>query len=149
MTAKEYLSEVQKLQNDIELEQRELQSVRDAATRITTSYSGVKVQSNSHYDKVADNATKIADLESEIVTDIEQLFALKHRIINQIQGLGNINYVNVLYLRYVELNDFFTIAEQMNYTYQYVVFLHGKALKAFEKQYQDILKDGESSAAET
>lgn len=71
MTAKEYLSEVQKLQNDIELEQRELQSVRDAATRITTSYSGVKVQSNSHYDKVADNATKIADLESEIVTDIE------------------------------------------------------------------------------
>ena len=149
MTAKEYLSEVQKLQNDIELEQRELQSVRDAATRITTSYSGVKVQSNSHYDKVADNETKIADLESEIVTDIEQLFALKHRIINQIQGLGNINYVNVLYLRYVELNDFFTIAEQMNYTYQYVVFLHGKALKAFEKQYQDILKDGESSAAET
>ena len=148
MTAKEYLSEVQRLQNDIELEQRELQSVRDAATRITTSYSGVKVQSNSHYDKVADNATKIADLESEIVTDIEQLFALKHRIINQIQGLGNINYVNVLYFRYVELNDFFTIAEQMNYTYQYVVFLHGKALKAFEKQYQDILKDGESSAAE-
>ena len=148
MTAKEYLSEVQKLQNDIELEQRELQSVRDAATRITTSYSGVKVQSNSHYDKVADNATKIADLESEIVTDIEQLFALKHRIINQIQGLGNINYVNVLYFRYVELNDFFTIAEQMNYTYQYVVFLHGKVLKAFEKQYQDILKDGESSAAE-
>lgn len=148
MTAKEYLSEVQKLQNDIELEQRELQSVRDAATRITTSYSGVKVHSNSHYDKVADNATKIADLESEIVTDIEQLFALKHRIINQIQGLGNINYVNVLYFRYVELNDFFTIAEQMNYTYQYVVFLHGKALKAFEKQYQDILKDGESSAAE-
>lgn len=149
MTAEEYLSEVQKLQNDIELEQRELQSVRDAATRITTSYSGVKVHSNSHYDKVADNATKIADLESEIVTDIEQLFALKHRIINQIQGLGNINYVNVLYFRYVELNDFFTIAEQMNYTYQYVVFLHGKALKAFEKQYQDILKDGESSAAET
>ena len=149
MTAKEYLSEVQKLQNDIELEQRELQSVRDAATRITTFYSGVKVHSNSHYDKVADNATKIADLESEIVTDIEQLFALKHRIINQIQGLGNINYVNVLYFRYVELNDFFTIAEQMNYTYQYVVFLHGKALKAFEKQYQDILKDGESSAAET
>lgn len=148
MTAKEYLSEVQRLQNDIELEQRELQSVRDAATRITASYSGVKVHSNSHYDKVADNATKIADLESEIVTDIEQLFALKHRIINQIQGLGNINYVNVLYFRYVELNDFFTIAEQMNYTYQYVVFLHGKALKAFEKQYQDILKGGESSAAE-
>lgn len=148
MTAKEYLSEVQRLQNNIELKQRELQSVRDAATRITTSYSGVKVHSNSHYDKVADNATKIADLESEIVTDIEQLFALKHRIINQIQGLGNINYVNVLYFRYVELNDFFTIAEQMNYTYQYVVFLHGKALKAFEKQYQDILKDGESSAAE-
>lgn len=148
MTAKEYLSEVQRLQNEIELEQRELQSVRDAATRITTSYSGVKVQSNSHYDKVADSATKIADLESEIVTDIEQLFILKHRIINQIQGLGNINYVNVLYFRYVELNDFFTIAEQMNYTYQYVVFLHGKALKAFEKQYQDILKDGESSAAE-
>lgn len=148
MTAKEYLSEVQRLQNNIELEQRELQSVRDAATRITTSYSGVKVQSNPNYDKVADSATKIADLESEIVTDIEQLFALKHRIINQIQGLGNINYVNVLYFRYVELNDFFTIAEQMNYTYQYVVFLHGKALKAFEKQYQDILKGGESSAAE-
>lgn len=148
MTAKEYLSEVQRLQNNIELKQRELQSVRDAATRITTSYSGVKVHSNSHYDKVADNANKIADLESEIVTDIEQLFALKHRIINQIQGLGNINYVNVLYFRYVELNDFFTIAEQMNYTYQYVVFLHGKALKAFEKQYQDILKGGESSAAE-
>lgn len=149
MTAKEYLSEVQRLQNDIELEQRELRSVRDAATRITTSYSGVKVQSNSNYDKVADSATKIADLESEIVTDIEQLFTLKHRIINQIQGLRNINYVNVLYFRYVELNDFFTIAEQMNYTYQYVVFLHGKALKAFEKQYREILKDGESSAAET
>lgn len=148
MTAKEYLSEVQRLQNNIELKQRELQSVRDAATRITTSYSGVKVHSNSHYDKVADNATKIADLNEEINREIDEFVDRKHKIINQIQGLGNINYVNVLYFRYVELNDFFTIAEQMNYTYQYVVFLHGKALKAFEKQYQDILKGGESSAAE-
>lgn len=80
MTAKEYLSEVQRLQNNIELEQRELQSVRDAATRITTSYSGVKVQSNPNYDKVADSATKIADLEAEIVTDIERISLLRHKI---------------------------------------------------------------------
>lgn len=149
MTAKEYLSKVQRFQNDIELEQRELQSVRDAATRITTSYSGVKVQSNPNYDKVADSATKIADLESEIVTDIERISLLRHKIISQIRGMKNINYVNLLYFRYIECMDFQSISEEMNFVYAYCIELHGKALKAFEKQYQDILKDGESSAAET
>ena len=77
---------------------------------------------------------RIIDLEAEINAEIDRYVDEKHRIINEIQGLKNADYISLLYKRYVEFKKFEIIAVEMNYTYRYVLNMHGYALKDFEEQ---------------
>ena len=79
---------------------------------------------------------RIIDLEAEINAEIDRFVDEKHKIINQIQGLKNSDYISLLFKRYVEFKKFETIAVEMNFTYQYVLNMHGYALKEFEIAYK-------------
>jgi RNA-splicing ligase RtcB len=140
MKAKEYLSQVQQLSINLEQKKLELQALRDAATHITQSFNPVRVQKSSSYDKVADNAIEIADLEEKIQNSFVELFMKRHEIIAQIQQLQNPKHIEILYKHYVEFKRLEVISVEMGYTYQYIVELHGYALKAFEKLHKDILQ---------
>lgn len=63
----------------------------------------------------------------------------KHKIINQIQSLKNSKYIEILYKHYVEFKRLEVVAVEMNFTYQYVVELHGYALKDFQTTYENLL----------
>jgi hypothetical protein len=147
MRAKEYLSQVQRLSISLEQRKMELQGLRDAATHITQSFNPIKVQQGSFSDKIADNAVKIVDLEVKIQNSFIELFVKRHEIIGRIQQLTNYLYIEILYKHYVEFKDFQTIADEIEITYQYAVEVHGKALKAFEKQHKDILQEGNTADA--
>ena len=79
---------------------------------------------------------RIIGLEAEINAEIDRFVDEKHKIINQIQGLKNSDYISLLFKRYVEFKKFETIAVEMNFTYQYVLNMHGYALKEFETTYE-------------
>ena len=81
---------------------------------------------------------KIADLEAEINAEIDSFVNEKHKIINQIQSLKNADYISLLFKRYVEFKKFEIIAIEMNFTYQYVLELHGCALREFETTYKNL-----------
>lgn len=142
MNAKEYLQQLQRLDTVINQKIKEVQDLRLKAG----SAGGVDYSKERAKKSFSGNAPfvkligRIVDLEAEINNEIDAFVDEKHRIINQIQALNNSKYIEILYKHYVEFKRLEAIAIEMNFTYQYVVELHGHALKSFQKTYENLLK---------
>lgn len=140
MTAKEYLKQLHKADVIISQRIKEKDDLRTMSTSIGSfDYSKERVQTSPpssapHEDFV----NKAVDLENEINRLIDDYIDLKHKIIGQIHGLHDVRYVDVLYKRYVENKRLDVIAAEMNYEYNHIRHLHGRALQEFERRY---LKD--------
>lgn len=140
MRAKEYLQQLQRLDTMINQKIKEAQELRlkSQSTR-GIDYSKERVQSSPSGDvPFVKLIGRIADLESEIDTEIDRYVNEKHKIINQIQGLKNSDYIALLFKRYVEYKKFEVISVEMNFTYQYVIEMHRYALKEFETTYKNL-----------
>lgn len=141
MKAKEYLQQLQRLDtvinqkikevDDLRLKSRSVGSIDYSKERVQTSPSG-----DAPFVKLIG---RIIDLEAEINAEIDAFVDEKHRIINQIQALKNSKYIEILYKHYVEFKRLEVVAVEMNFTYQYVVELHGYALKDFQTTYKNLL----------
>ncbi len=140
MWAKEYLQQLQRLDTVINQKIAELEDLRLKAESVgSIDYAKDKVQTSSAGDAPFVNMVgRIADLEAQIRDEIDMYINDKHKIINQIQDLVNSAYVQVLYKRYVEFKNFALIADEMNFTYQYVLGLHQKALQEFQTMHINI-----------
>lgn len=138
MKAKEYLQQLQRLDTIISQKMVELEDLHLKVTSTgSIDYSKERVQTSPSGDApFANMIARIADLEDEINAEIDRFVDEKHKIINQIQGLKNSDYISLLFKRYVEFKKFETIAVEMNFTYQYVLNMHGYALKEFEIAYK-------------
>ena len=136
MKAKEYLQHLQWLDTVIDQKIRELEDLQAKSTSIgCIDYSKERVQTSPSVDAPFVGLTeRIIALNEEINAEIDFFVDEKHRIINQIQGLKNVNHVSILYKRYVEYKKFETIADEMNFTPDYIKHLHGSALRDFERK---------------
>lgn len=137
MRAKEYLKLLHKA--DVAINQRiqEKDDLRRMSTNIGSfDYSKERVQtspcSSAQYEQIIN---KMIDLDIEIKHLIDNYADLKHKIIGQIQGLHDVNCIEILHKRYVENKRFEVIAVEMNYGYDYIRHIHGRALQEFEKRY--------------
>lgn len=111
----------------------------NVATIMGIDYSKDRVQTGTFGDAPYTNIiTRIVDLSAEIDSEIDSFVDKKHRIINQIQSLQNVNHTSLLYKRYVEFKRLEVIAVEMSYTYQYIRELHGHALQDFERTYPNL-----------
>lgn len=140
MKAKEYLQQLKRLDELINQKIKEVTELRERATSVSgIDYSKDKVQTSPSGDApFVKLIGKIADLEAEINAEIDSFVNEKHKIINQIQSLKNADYISLLFKRYVEFKKFEIIAIEMNFTYQYVLELHGCALREFETTYKNL-----------
>ena len=140
MKAKEYLQQLKRLDELINQKIKEVTDLRERATSVSgIDYSKDKVQTSPSGDApFVKLIGKIADLEAEINAEIDSFVNEKHKIINQIQSLKNADYISLLFKRYVEFKKFEIIAIEMNFTYQYVLELHGCALREFEITYKNL-----------
>lgn len=142
MKAKEYLQQLKRFDTVIHQKIKELSDLRQQSQSIgSMDYSKERVQMSCSGDAPFVNLTgRILDLEAEINTEIDGFMDEKHRIINQIQGLSNVNHISLLYKRYIEFKKLEVVAAEMNFTYQYVIELHGCALKEFQTTYENLFK---------
>lgn len=140
MKAKEYLQQLQWLDTVINQKIAELDDLRLKSQGTgSIDYSKDRVQTSSPQEApYVKLIGRIIDLEAEINTEIDKYVDAKHKIINQIQGLQNANYVALLYKRYVEFKKFEVISVEMNFTYQYTIELHGYALRDFQITYKNL-----------
>lgn len=147
MTAREYLSEVQRLQAIIEQKQERIKEIRESVSTVrAVRFDLEKVQGGGHIDRIGEAVAKIVDLETEVENDMMNLLYRQHEIVNQIQKVDNPLYMRLLFKRYYEGKDFKTIAKETRLTYDYIKCLHKPALKAFEAANKEILqKEGISA----
>lgn len=138
--AKEYLKQLRRLDELINQKNQELDYLKHKVATISgIDYSKDRVQTSMFGDAPYTNIiTRIVDLSSEIDSEIDRFVDKKHRIINQIQSLQNVNHISLLYKRYVEFKRLEVIAVEMSYTYQYTRELHGHALQNFERTYPNL-----------
>jgi hypothetical protein len=134
MKAKEYLQQLQRLDTVINQKIKEVHDLRlQAQSGGGLDYSKERVQSSPSGDApFVKPICRIIDLEAEINAEIDRFVDEKHKIINQIQGLKNSDYINLLYKRYVEFKSLEKICVEMNFSYDYIKHLHGYALQDFE-----------------
>lgn len=141
MTAKEYLQQLQRLDvvikqkiNEKEKLQRKVGTV--GAVDYSKEKTNIAPSGEAAFEKITDH---ICDLEEEINYEIDYFVDKKHEIINQIQSLSNARFIDLLFKRYVQFKKFEQIALEMNFTYRYVLELHGLALRDFETSYKNLL----------
>lgn len=141
MKAKEYLQQLQRLDTVINQKIKEVHDLRlKSQSTGSIDYSKERVQTSPSGDApFVKLIGRIIDLEAEINAEIDRYVDEKHRIINQIQGLKNSKYIEILYKHYVEFKRLEVVAVEMNFTYQYIVELHGYALKDFQTTYENLL----------
>lgn len=134
MKAKEYLQQLQRLDTVINQKIKELDDLRlKSQSTGSVDYSKERVQTSPSGDApFVKPICRIIDLEAEINAEIDRFVDEKHRIINQIQGLKNSDYISLLFKRYVEFKSLEKICVEMNFSYDYIKHLHGYALQDFE-----------------
>lgn len=139
MTAKEYLSQLQKLDKHIEQKLHEKTQYQNNITTVKAlDYSTDRVQTSpKHEASYVELLIKLNDMSKQIDNEIDKFVDLKSKITKQIQMITDIRYSEILYNRYVKYMAFRKIAYEMNYSYAHVRKLHSFALCEFQK----IMKD--------
>jgi len=129
MTSKKYLEEIQDLEARIKEKEEDIQDLWEAATFITTPSGTEPVQTSNISDKVGTNAVKIAAM----VQELEQMKAIfiseRAKRIKAIDAIEKTLHRTILRQKYVKYKELTDIAEEIGYSYQYIVEQHGEALK--------------------
>lgn len=145
MKAKEYLQQLKRLDTMINQKIKELGDLRLMSQSVGgIDYSKERVQSSPSGDApFVKPVLRMIELEQEINAEIDRFVDEKHEIINQIQALQNQKHIDILYKHYVEFKRLEIVAVEMNFTYQYIVELHGTALKEFQLTHENLLNSND------
>lgn len=139
MTSREYLSQIRRLNVQIEILFNEIQGL-DATGVGGIDYAKDRVQTSSTgeaaFEKTVD---RIVEIEDRIMELLDKLREAKDRIVRQIIALEDERYMEVLYKHYVELKSIGRIAHEMHYSYNHIVKLHREALESFNMMWNDVL----------
>lgn len=132
MKAKDYLLQVRRINKLIELKQNEINKLNLYLGVKAVNYEAERVQSSNTTDR-ADLICKIVDFEIELKEYIKQLIDLKKEIMQTIDKLDDADLIKLLYLRYFDFKTWEEIAITMNYSYRWILKLHGISLQKIEK----------------
>lgn len=139
ITAKQYLEQLKLLDEMISQDLEQLEDMKSQASNIRGfDYSQERVQVSRTGDSLCKSVSKYVDFNNEISNEIERFSDIRNRIIEEIRSLHVANYICVLFKIYVQYKTVKIAANEMNLSYSYVVELHKKALKEFDKTYQNL-----------
>lgn len=131
---KEYLNHVRELDDKIDKLLMKKESLYTMLTSVNAKLGDdVRVQTSKDNDKLASTFVRIEECEQEINTLVDKFVDFKGKVIEQIHNIDNKDCIRLLDLHYIQYKNFTDISSDMNFTYQYVIELHGKALKEFTK----------------
>lgn len=101
MTAKEYLSQTYRIDQRVNSKLRQVDSLRDLATRATSTMGTEPVSGTRNVHCLEGTIDKIVDLENEINDDIDHLVDLRRKVMATISKVQNTNALMLLELRYL------------------------------------------------
>ena len=131
MTAKEELLKYKYAREKVEETLEEYQKYKTRAEKMTSIISDMP-RGTSNSDKVADNATEMADLSAEYEKRWLEAENKKLEIEKNIDLIEE-PYRTILHMKYVQEKKLEEIAYKLNANYTYICEQHGIALKKYEK----------------
>lgn len=137
MTAEKFLQQIERADRTIDNKLSEIYRLRCLATSVTVPTDREAVQTSGVSDKVGNIVAKIVDLENEIDNLIDEYIDIRQRCIKVVEALSDPLQYTVIHKHYVQYKSFVEIAEEENYTYQWILRVHNKALK----EISEILKE--------
>lgn len=130
MTAKEFLQQYRNADHDINAKLDQIHKLRELATKTTQALSE-RVQTSAE-NKTEKIVSKIVDMENEVDAEIDNLQAIKHKIMAVIKQVSDTKQRMVLERRYINGETWEQIADNLNYSYMQICRIHGRALQKAE-----------------
>lgn len=132
MTAKEYLSQIKKLDRLIENKMYEKEQWKHIATCTNSRASGERVQSSGNKQKMECAVTRYVEIEEEIDALIDKFINKKQEIISTIEQLPAQEY-DILHKVYVQGMNLAEVADMEDKTYSWATTIHGNALNNVQR----------------
>ena len=136
MTVKQYLRQLERLENLIDNKLAEIFQMRVLSQSISAVRTDTeRVQTSGTQDPLGDCLVRIEQLEERAAELVSLYRERRMLIIQQLEGLDNPIYYSILFDRYVLRMNFEQIADKHSYSVRHVIRLHGDALVAFGGKY--------------
>ena len=133
MTAKEFMNEYRRIGERITQLDNQIFDIEQTLGVKAVSYDGMSGGDN--ISKITeDTAVRLATLREKQKKLRDELWRQRVKIEETIYKLSNADHAEVLRRRYIRMQTFETIAEEMYMTERWVYTLHGRALQDVEKQ---------------
>lgn len=137
MTAKEYLQQIHRIESKLRRLKKRRDDIRETMYDVgSPSLDADKVQSSLSGDSMLRLIARVDDIERSIIAEMCELQERKETICNQIEGLSDDRYKDVLFQRYVLLRSWERISVDMGYGIKWIYQLHGEALQDFAKKWE-------------
>lgn len=139
LTAKQYLSQLEVIDIQINQDIERLEEMKASATSVgAIDYSKDRVQTSAIGDKLCSDVVRYTELDAHINAQIDKFVDAKEQIIREIRELRDIKYIQVLYKVYVQFKSIRIAATEMKHSYRYVIQVHNAALNAFEEMHKNL-----------
>ena len=130
MTAKEYLGQAYRLNEKINVKQREIDTLRRLATNLSSPTLGDKVTTNCPTEApFVRSINTLVDMEKEIADNIDKFIALRVQIGRVINSVPDDNERLVLHMRYLDGFSWERIAEELSAGISTVRRWHSRGLQ--------------------
>lgn len=134
MTAQEYLGQVEQKIMAIRNINSGINNLREVLFSLGGTGSGERVQTSMENDKFGSIFAKIDEKERIMDRKSQELIEFTTKVDSEICSMENPQYMMLLHKKYILLEPLKQIAAEMDFTYRYIVKLHGRALRAFERE---------------
>lgn len=139
LSARQYLGQLQELDIKIKQDLEILAEMKsNACCTDGIDYSKDRVQTSMTGDALCRSVTGYISFNDEINAEINRFADAKNRIIQEIRGLHNKYYIQVLFKVYVQYKSVKQASQEMKKSYNYTIEQHNKALAEFEKTYKNL-----------
>lgn len=133
MKAYDILMSIIKIKSKIHCKLDEITELKELAEQITQTLKTDVVQGSKSNDKIGKIVSKIADLETELETEVKQLIDAEKKATQIIDLAPTILEREILYRRYIQGQQWNYIAEELGYSYQWVWITHKKVLQHIDE----------------
>ena len=141
MKTKEYLSLARRFHDRYRRALDEVETIRSLMMSTgAIRYDKDNVQKSPSNDAMANYMIRLEKAEANAWAASEIYFDVYTRIRNQIEQITPGLYSDVLYLRYIKGETLLDICDELNYSYDWIRRIHGRALVAFGRRFPEILK---------
>ena len=132
MKPKEYLLQALRCRRRYQTALEELEYIRSMATGLSAiRYDKDQIQTSPDNNQMANYMIKLEKAEAKALRASEDYFTKYVQIQHQIDIISPQLYADILYLRYIQGKKLWQIADELNYDYDYIRSIHGKALREF------------------